>query len=290
MTPDTPDLPFSGTEIPIQETPAPGQTLATEQTPAPGRRVVLLGASNLLRGMPLVARWLPHFWPEPLEVLVATGYGRSYGLWCRVLARELPPLRSCALWDELDRQPRLPTVALVTDLGNDLIYGVGVAELTKWVESCVTRLQDRNIPVTLTLLPATNADRTHPWHYWVFRSAMAPRSTIGMHELARQAHEVNAWLLDRAPAAGWTLVKPEPDWYAWFDPLHYSGPARTRAWGEILRPWRASSELPPVPRPTWREEWTYSVRLPAESRWFGQTVRRAQPRIQLPNGTTFEYY
>ena len=105
----------------------------------PTRRVVLLGASNLTMGLGRVYRTLRTLWPEPLDLLVATGHGRSYGFTSYVFSRTLPGIAACGLWHDLAQRVPLPTVALVTDIGNDIVYGSDVSAIAGWVEQCLAR-------------------------------------------------------------------------------------------------------------------------------------------------------
>ncbi|HEX3727596.1 MAG TPA: hypothetical protein VHV08_15185, partial [Pirellulales bacterium] len=51
------------------------------------RRVILLGASNLTKGVALVLETAFGAWGRPLEVLMALGHGRSYGRQTSLLGR-----------------------------------------------------------------------------------------------------------------------------------------------------------------------------------------------------------
>src|SRR5712671_2746547 len=106
----------------------------------PPRRVVLLGASNLTRGISTVIETAWSLLGSPLEVLAALGHGRSYGLSSRILGRELPGIRQSGLWEALAAAPRAETAALVTDVGNDLLFGATVASILEWVSESLGRL------------------------------------------------------------------------------------------------------------------------------------------------------
>jgi len=68
-------------------------------TSRPGHRAVLIGASNLTRGMATALQTVQTIWHPPVEMLVAAGLGRSYGLTSRILGRSLPSILSCGLWE-----------------------------------------------------------------------------------------------------------------------------------------------------------------------------------------------
>ncbi len=92
--------------------------------------VVLLGASNLTRGISTVVGMARGIVGEPSEFLIAMGHGRSYGQRSSVLGRSLPGITQCGLWEAL-RHARGPTSALITDIGNDVIYGVPVETILR---------------------------------------------------------------------------------------------------------------------------------------------------------------
>ena len=112
-----------------------------ESTASPSRRVILLGASNVTRSMSTIVETAELVWGRPLDLLAACGHGRSYGRTSCVFGRSLPGILECGLWDELSRRPALPTAALVTDIGNDILYGAGVDQIAAWVEQSLIRLR-----------------------------------------------------------------------------------------------------------------------------------------------------
>src|SRR5262245_2033911 len=83
-----------------------------------GHRIVLLGASNLTRGISTVIETAGSILGRPLEVLAAFGHGRSYGMSSSVLGRSLPGIVDCGIWQSLAARPPVSTSALITDIGN----------------------------------------------------------------------------------------------------------------------------------------------------------------------------
>ena len=277
-------------------TGAVGQELAT--TPAarparadglPARRVVLLGASNVTGAIATILETALRFWEGPLDVLAALGNGRSYGLRKAWLGRELPGITSCGLWETWERRLPAPTAALVTDIGNDLLYEVPVPEILGWVEACVDRLQRADARVVLTALPLCNVAHVSPRTFTLIRSACFPRCRLGFAALVDRAQELDRQLRQLARARGLLLAEHRPEWYG-LDPFHIRARHWPAAWREILSPWSRQTPVPAVPPASFRNR-LYLRLLAPERRWlFGWEQRRPQPAGRLPDGTTVALY
>ena len=61
-------------------------------------RIVALGASNLVRGLPTVIATARASWGPAVEVLAALGRGRSYAGRSVFLGRALPGILDCGIW------------------------------------------------------------------------------------------------------------------------------------------------------------------------------------------------
>jgi hypothetical protein len=145
--------------------------------PAPDTRiarVVAIGASNLTRGFQTVVSTARTAWGPDVEVVAALGHGRSYGATSAFLVRRLPGILECGLWQRLDDAPPVPTRALVTDVGNDILYGVPAARILAWVDEAVTRLATVTDDIALTGLPMDSIRRLSPRLFLAARTVLAP--------------------------------------------------------------------------------------------------------------------
>lgn len=259
----------------------------------PTRRAVVLGASNVARNLAIVFDTTRRLWREPVELLVAAGHGRSYGLSTRVLGRGLSSLGACNLWRELDRRRRLPTAALVTDVGNDLMYGVPVDVVLTWVERCLNRLAEAGATLVATGLPTASVSRVNPWLYYPLRTVLFPRNRDPLATIVARARRLDDGLRALADRYGARFVEPRPEWYG-LDPIHLRARCAGRAWREILAAWSA----PTVAAPTaanevavsWSRRWTSLRWIADERRWFGIVQRRPQPVAMHADGTTLSMY
>ncbi len=131
----------------------------------PVNRILLLGASNLTLSLRTVIDLTQQRCGGPSDVKVAAGHGRSYGVTSQVLIRGLPGITDCALWSRLDAVEHLPTYALLTDIGNDIPYGIDPQRLLSWVNWCIDRMQEHTAQIVMTNLQIATIESLSEAHY-----------------------------------------------------------------------------------------------------------------------------
>ena len=252
-------------------------------------RVVLLGASNLTRAISTVVDVAGHFLGRPVDVLAALGHGRSYGIHSSVLGRTLPGILDCGLWDALANSASSSTAALLTDIGNDIFYGVSVSRICEWVNSCLDRLQEVDARIVMTLLPVDNIELLSPWRFRFFKAVLFPHSNLNLIAASRSAFELNDRLRELGSSRGIQLVKPDVGWYG-LDPIHIKIFHWRRAWCHILKTWSNDPQRSEAVTVSLRR-WLYLKRLCPEQRWIlGIEQRRLQPVGSFGDGTTIALY
>jgi hypothetical protein len=266
------------------------QPLVPHPSKPPALRVVLLGASNVRLSFPHVLTCLRRLAGGPLEVLGAFGHGRSYGAWSRVLwVRWLPGITQCGLWEELERRPPMPTLALVTDVGNDLVYGEMPETVAGWVGTCLDRLERHGAKILLTGMPIENVEFLSPLGYYAVRSILFPGRGVSRSALLERARDLDGRLREMGRARGAHTVQPEASWYG-IDPVHVRRGKRREAWECIFSAWaeagRPAREQQPL-AVRWRD--LRGVRA-AELRLFGRTIHTPQPAGRFDDGTTVALY
>lgn len=263
-------------------------TSQLDERSIPPRRVVLLGASNVTRGISTVVETACRVWGRPLDLLAAIGHGRSYGMKSTVLVRTLPGIIDCGLWQALAERPPASTAALVTDIGNDLFYGAAPPQIAGWVEVCVDRLAKLGAAVVMTRMPVCNLDHVRDWQYRAVRSVMFPGCTLTFAEITERAMELDARLTGIARQRGCRLVEPNACWYG-FDPIHIKMRHWGSAWSAVLAPWSETSEASACPVSLRR--WLRLARFRPQRRWvLGREQARSQPCGHLPDGTVVSLY
>ena len=161
----------------------------------PTRRVILLGASNLMRSFSTVVETARRTWREPVEIMAAMGHGRSYGQDSRVLGRKISGIFPCALWQDLQSRPPLPTIALVTDVGNDLVYGVPPERLVKLGRRRASNGSPAGATTIVTELPMASLERLGEARFRFFRQLFFPQVDARLDGEIAAARELNERLV-----------------------------------------------------------------------------------------------
>ena len=280
-------------------------------------RLVLLGASNLTRGISTVIETARLTFGSPLEVFAALGHGRSYGMRSSILfgARALPGIVECELWDALRETSKgqniqtskedsvltfgrldVSTFALIADIGNDIIYGAAPQQIVGWIEQCIDRLQTMNASIAMTALPIESIRAVRRRQYAIVKSMLYPTRQLSFADAISRAGQLHDLIVDLAQRRGVRLIPPRSHWYG-FDPIHVRYRHWPSAWAEIIG--ACAVNRPPS------SEGGGGVRCaqPSFSRWlrlrtatprkwwlFGLQRGREQPAAILPDGTTISLY
>ncbi len=255
----------------------------------PRRRIILLGASNVARGISVILGTAQRVWPEPLEVFAAFGRGRSYGRPSRVLRRELTGIVECGLWNAIQARAPLETAALLTDIGNDLVYERSVDEIGDWVDACLARCAALGAHSLVTRLPISNLEGLPEWKFRLVRKIFFPGCRIGLETIAERAKALDERVLQVASRWGARVISQQREWYG-FDPIHITYRQMPRAWREILGHWSTdTAPLTAARRAIARGVYLQAV-FPERRKLFGIEQRARQPAGKLPGGSTLWFY
>jgi hypothetical protein len=260
---------------------APGQ---------PRARVIVLGASNVARGIGTIVDVAREQLGAPLEIMAAMGHGRSYGLTTSIPFRTLPGILDCGLWRALAERPVLPTWTVVTDVGNDLIYGCQPEQVASWIGESVRRLRERSARLLVTGLPLTSVQRVGRLRFVTFRSALFPKSTLQLDDAQRYAIELDDQVRELAAQQDAEYFAPSAGWYG-LDPIHIRVLAQREAWRTIFFA-LTQKNFSPSQRlhSPWREWLRMMMVRPQQSRVFFRAREVPQPALVLRDGTSISFY
>ena len=246
-------------------------------------RLVALGASNLARGFGALVAATRAAWGGPFDVVSAFGPGRSYGMASSLLGRRLPAILECGLWAALDAQPRARTLALVTDVGNDILYEADPERILEWIEEAVVRVRRHADDVAIAGLPLARIRSLSGPAFLFFRSMLVPQCRLSRAETLGRSERIDAALRGIALRHGARFVELPLQWYG-ADPVHVRASAWSAAWSTI-----AGFDGVDV-RPRAWETLRLFMMKPERRSWLGVPQRGSQPGLVLPGGVSVAAY
>ena len=250
-------------------------------------RVVVLGASNVSRGLSRLVAAVESRSPGS-ELFVAAGHGRGYGVNTRVAARRLPSILGSGLWRGLDRQGGSESVALITDVGNELLYGLSVEQITSWVRESVRRLADRGATLAITRLPMAGIATVGRVRYRALRTFFVPGCRLSLADLKKATVRLDAELQAIARDFGAQVIEQPTHWYG-FDTLHVRRRHLDDLWNAACTAWGFPVVESSVASSV--TDWVKIGTKAAEVRSLGGVMRfTRQPVLMLPSGGTLSLY
>ncbi len=256
----------------------------------PKNRLVLLGASNLTMSLRLAIQQMQHYCGAPSEVLATLGHGRSYGQSSRMLLRELPSIIDSGLWAELAASEVRPTYAVLTDIGNDILYGHSPSQILQWVDWCIEQLQAHSAQIVLSNLPILAIESLSEWRYQLFRQIFYSSCRLSKLEVIERARAVHQGLIDLTANRQCVLCEQNPDWMG-ADSIHYAYSKRSQPYQQFCANF---SEKPAYPsdapgQPAHLHAWENRPEF-ASKKIFGQEKICPQPSGRLPDGTLISLF
>lgn len=242
------------------------------------RQLIVLGASNVTMG-----------WKYLTDVAVRRGYsvihvaagmGRSYIRRSRFAWRSLPAIRTCGLWESLQTSADTlcATDVLLTDLGNDLVYGFSPSEIVSAASACIEQLRalHPDCTITVTRPPTDSLRRLSELRFALFRAILFPFSGIRLDPIRRSAEQLDELTQQLCTDLQLTCHQPDSDWYA-FDPIHVRRSSRSDAFERFI----PQPDTPVKPIGAGNEvTWLKRRPTPAERTLLGRTQVVPQPSLE----------
>ncbi len=254
----------------------------------PSHRVIILGASNARIGISVATEAARKIFGQPLDVMAAIGFGRSYGIRSWVLGRSLEGILECGLWSELADRPPVPTTALVTDAGNDIVYGVSPKQTADWIAECLQRLSACADRLILTTLPIESIQKLTRWRFVAMRTVLFPKCRLDLRTIVQRAVELNELLLGLASRFQIDVVHPCEEWFG-VDPIHIRRRYRREAWKKFLCGEEKTADLSSV-KISWTDWFRIHNLRPLRRTLFGWQQTMLQPAGRLRDGMTISLY
>ena len=217
----------------------------TQNQSSTAQTVLVLGASNVALSWHQLSRVLRERYQSPLHVLTAHGMGRSYVAQSRFAWRTTPGILECDLWRCLDEDGLTPpSSVLITDLGNDLVYGRSAKSLLAAVDEVITRVRNlrSDCEIVVTRPPVTSVESLSAIRFRLFRTAIFPFCDLSLPQAIDATRELDAGV---AELEGVSIVNPKREWFG-LDPIHIRRRFRAAAFEAFIQSWPAADIRPEV--------------------------------------------
>ncbi len=251
---------------------------------------ILLGASNLSLGLTRLLPMILRSQAGPSDIWIADGFGRSYGKSSRFFQRTLPGILDCGLWNAYaqhrttiassQRKSIGQTYAMLTDVGNDIGYGVEADQIIEWVTACMDRLVEMcNPTIVMTGLPVESLESLSPTGFRIAQKLLFPSSRTGRLETLQRARYIQNSLAELCTERAIPFITVQRDWYG-LDPIHLQRRYRQPYWQSIVDSWitadgASATNDDTVSRP-WLDGYLWT-RWAHTRRVLGTVHRRLQP-------------
>ena len=243
--------------------------------------VIVLGASNISLGWKQLSRIITARSPDRVTILTAHGFGRAWIDTSRFGLRQLPGIMGCGLWEHLETTPTTPVAALITDLGNDLVYGREPSAVMSAVTVGIKRIRQASpdCRVVVTRPPVASIQTLGATRYQFFRTLIFPFCRLSLDEIRKRTLELDQRIQDLHDV---TIVSPAAEWYG-LDPIHVRRRNCSIAFESMLQSW-------PVLTSINRQVPTALSRPVAQKCWVAGIQRRTpQPSVRSQNMEVFSW-
>ncbi len=195
--------------------------------------IILLGASNLSRGHRALVRHLrTALAPQPARFLTAMGPGRGYCARGGFLYVTYPPIPEGGILEAARTRARgARVIALITDIGNDIMGGVCGEAIVRRLDALIAELRSLGACIVATVIPVDPEQDLGEARFRLLRAMLFPRSPVDRRRARAAVHTVNDFLLHQ-DGADVRVVKDLHRFTGW-DKIHYGASTAHVAWNRI---------------------------------------------------------
>ncbi len=208
---------------------------------------VLMGASNLHRGhVSLVEGLTRSLSPRKVKFLTALGPGRAYCAEGGMLSIRYPAIGTCGIVEAAKRQRPAGgrVVALVTDIGSDIMYNVPVATICSTLERIFQELMALDADVFVTEIPVDMKRDVSPLQFTLIKRLFYPFSPLRFETVGEAVESINAFV--RRSAKGRVHLLPNMQPHCGWDKIHYATFQCHRVWNQVAAELLAALDATPA--------------------------------------------
>jgi hypothetical protein len=203
-------------------------------TPSSHTLFLLMGASNLARGYSMFTRHISNcFGKNKTEFLNALGPGRGFCARGGMFNFTYPPIQDCRILEVAEKKSCDTRVVLITDIGNDLMYGVSADTLIESLDGLIDRALQWDAEIFLTSIHVNLKKDVSQTMFLILKSFFYPGSNITYEETDLFIVKVNGYLEEKSRQNDKVHLISGMGSFAGADKIHYSLLQTHSAWEKI---------------------------------------------------------
>ena len=195
---------------------------------------ILFGASNLARsyyGLNLSIKRCIH--PRKATFIHAMGPGRGYLCRGGIFNTTYPPIIDCGILESIQkiRKPNQKIIALITDIGNDIMYGIHSEKIIEGLQKILDTLGEFTKNIFITPIPINSKNDIGEFYFLLLRCIFFPKSSIKYSQTLESIKVINQFILHSSNKKTTVINGMEP--FCGLDKIHYSFFKSHLAWAHI---------------------------------------------------------
>ena len=197
---------------------------------------IFLGASNLARSFHGLKYCIERcIFPRPAIFMHAMGPGRGYLSRGGILNAAYSPILNCGIL-EAARDKKIKdqlVVALITDIGNDIMYGVSSEKIIDGLQYLINTLCEFKTNIFITSIPVDLENDISELHFHIIRQIYFPKSPVKYSQASNNIKAINKFILQSSNKK--ITVINDMKQFCGTDKIHYSILKSQSAWSHIAK-------------------------------------------------------
>ena len=210
------------------------QTASTEDQTQNPVLFIFLGASNLARSFHGLKYCIERcIFPRPASFVHAMGPGRGYVSRGGILNAIYSPILNCGILEAV-RNKKIKdqsVVALITDIGNDIMYGVSSEKIINGLQYLLNALGEFKTNIFITSIPVDLENDISELHFHIIRQIYFPKSPVKYSQASNNIKAINKFILQSSNKK--ITVINDMKQFCGIDKIHYSIFKSQSAWSHV---------------------------------------------------------
>lgn len=199
----------------------------------------LYGASNLWLSRRAALTAVRSRFKAPIEICLACGPGRSYGL-----KAGNPLVRYRSLQDvSFPTRPPISSLAILSDAGNDIIYAQSPETTLGWIKNLAQKLEKTKTQIAIAGLPLESLSKISRLKFFILSRLYYLEQSLSFPQVLERLGKLEEGLKELCLQRGYTFLPTNPAWYG-FDRVHLKRSACASCWESLLEPLYPALESP----------------------------------------------